>query len=76
MINMDDIKTVTPTNNKAPKPPRNQTGKNKGDKIAILHLSGQYEDEKIKELEEKYSEKFGCKVVILENNLRLVEIYG
>jgi hypothetical protein len=26
------------------------------------------------ELESKYSEKFGCKVIVLENNLKLVDI--
>lgn len=28
----------------------------------------------IEELEKKYSEKFGCKVIILESNLEIVDV--
>jgi hypothetical protein len=41
--------------------------------IILKLLNGSSDEAKIKELEEKYSNKFGCKVVIIENNLSYVD---
>jgi hypothetical protein len=51
-------------------PKVSKTTKPKKEDIIILRLNSLGNDDAaIKVLEEKYTEKFGCKVVILENNL-------
>lgn len=40
----------------------------------ILRAQENIEEEQMKILEKKYSEKIGCKVVILEPNLELIEV--
>lgn len=45
--------------------------KTNSNSVVILRHRGTSND--IKELEEKYSEKFGCKVIILESNIDYVD---
>jgi hypothetical protein len=42
--------------------------------IVVLRLQSSLLDEGIEKMEEKYAEKFGCKVVILEPSLQMVEV--
>lgn len=64
---MDVKETKAP----APKPPGTQK-QNK--KIVILRAQSKLYETNTEELEKKYAEKFGCKVVILESNLEMVDV--
>ncbi|URZ06477.1 hypothetical protein [Clostridium felsineum] len=49
-------------------------GTKKDEKIIVLRKQSSLIDSKIDEEEDKYKKKFGCKVVILEPGLELVDI--
>ena len=56
----------------APKAPPNQIGIN-NKPIVILKLQNMVLLEDTKELDKMYSEKFGCKVVVVQSNIEFVE---
>lgn len=66
-------RTVPPTNAPAPKAPGKQIDI-KGDSVVILRIQSSLVDKDIKALEDKYSKKFDCKVVIIEANLQFVDV--
>jgi len=70
---MDNAKKVKATEDSAPKAPAIQIKATKP--IVVLRIQKRALDcEDVEELEKKYSDKFGCKVVILESNLEMVDV--
>lgn len=65
-------RTVPPTNMPAPRMPKHIDVAN--DSIVILRIQSSLKDVDIKTLEDKYSKKFDCKVVIIEANLQFVDV--
>lgn len=55
-----------------PKPPVKQIGFNKT--IILRTDDRSLSDEDIEKLEQKYSDKFGCKVVVLEPGIKIESI--
>ena len=70
--NLDDVRPKMPRS--IPMPEVKPQIKINNESVIILRSASMISSETIKELEEKYSGKFGCKVVIVESNLQYVDI--
>lgn len=69
--NLENMRTASPSDSSAPTPTIKKIKKE--DIIILRHQGFLAVESAINELEEKYSKKFGCKVIILESNLEFVE---
>lgn len=70
--NMENARNIPATKAPPPKAPVPRQVINKS--TIILRVQSKITDEQIKTLEDKYSERFGCKVVIIEANLEFIEV--
>lgn len=72
--NLGKIGSVPATNAPAPSAPGSQMKANNKSVVILRMKTTALIDKTVEELEEKYLKKFGCKVVILESNLEIVDV--
>jgi hypothetical protein len=69
--NMEKARNITAPKGQAPKAPPKQVT---NDSVVILRIQSSVSEDQIKALEDKYSKKFDCKVVIIEGSLQFVDV--